>query len=82
MQARPLTRSVSASPGNQEEQADAAALDDVADGVEAVVAAGVRDDEPGVVEHRDEAGGASARGHVAAALRIGGRDAARTANAR
>ena len=69
-------------PGNQEEQADAAGLDDVADRVEAVVAAGIRDDEPRVVEHRDEAGGASPRGHVAAALRIGCRERVRTANAR
>ncbi len=59
---------------DQEEQADLAGLRDVAERVEAVVAARVGNHEPRVVEHRDEPGRAAARRDVAAALGVGRRD--------
>ena len=50
--ARPITRSVSLTPGNQEQQRDARVVDQVAQAVDAVVAAPVRDHQGLVVDAR------------------------------
>ena len=57
MVARPMMRSVSLTPGNEEQQRDARIGDQVAQAVDAVVAAAVRHDDGLVVDDAHEAVG-------------------------
>jgi hypothetical protein len=62
MRAVPCTRSTSEAPGDEEDHGDTVVLEDVAQPVQPVVAAPVRDDERAVGLHRHEAGARPPRG--------------------
>ena len=72
--ARPLTRSVSPTPGIEEQQPDVRVREHVAERVGELVARPLRDEQRALVEDVDEAGRIAARAHVAGAVGGGGRE--------